>query len=1261
MKHFTRLPRILTIICLFLCVNSFGQGLAGIYRMTDHSTSGTGGISPEEPVSSSASVMAKNGMTAEPLNYRTFTKPFINKSAEAARENAGFENHPEAGMLFPGTPCDHCYEVIGKRTEITKTFQKEGVTADGGKDILVQTSTMPMHYRDAAGNWRTITTNLQPDNEHRGVYSATEQPAPVVVSAADRYSSIGKGNELIKFNNNLELIYVKPGGGEVSLGKADWSNHTAGDEGVYVTNAWPGIDIEMHTFRGAVKTSFNINHSLPAYADGKLLIRDHLQAGRLSVVSSEGTKSTFGSLEFRDNTGEAKYLVSAANVYEHANLKNTIKLLEYILGDNNTLDISLPGSYLNRPVSSYPVVIDPLVSLATTTAPAVNGCSYNATWAALSGCMYTNAAMTPAGCTLTDIQFSFAYTSTCDMEYVGFSFYLGTCRSPGTAAAGFSWSCGPPGGAAPGTCTSTGGAAYSIWGTPGAGTSGLGPCVPAPSCPSIPLNIKMYFYQNWLTTGACVTTWASASAPLIITVIGHTVEFVSATASPTTICAGATSTLTASGTYGVPPYTFSWTPGPVIGSPAVVSPGSTTTYNLTITDACGNTATGSTTITVNPTTPITGTLSLCSGNTTTLADATGGGTWSSGTPGVATISAGSGLVTAVSAGTTNITYTTAGGCQAFAVVTVTPLPVAITGTPFMCQGSTTTLNDVTTGGAWSSSNTAVATVTAAGIVTGVSGGTATITYGTTGCVATITVTVNPSPDISGTASTNPTTCNGTDGTITLSGLTAGDTYTVHYTAPSGAVTITIVADAAGNVVITALGGGTYSGISVTNSFGCVSNSVGPVVLVASGNPPAPVLTNSSPVCEGGTVNFTATDAAAGVTYSWSGPGGFTSALQNPVINPAGLSANGTYTATVTLLGCTSLPATTVVTINPVPVITIVNSSNPTTCLGTDGSIIINITGLPGGLAYGVIYTDNGTALGYSFTSTTAGNIVIPGLAAGTYDGINVTSPAGCTSNSVGPVILSDPGAPPPPTISANTPLCVDQTLILQGNDLAPGGTYKWTFANGGTSTLQNPSIPNTTVADIGNYTLSYNIANCISSTTTNITLYPPIVLTNMTPNTAINYGSSIQLNVDGALYYWWRPDDGTLNNPNINNPIAKPKDSTVYTVIGTSQWGCKDSLSVTITVNDVSPVIIPSAFTPNGDGLNDIFRVGNLKYQKLVEFSVYNRWGQLVYNNTWDPSQGWDGTFEGAKQDMGVYNYIIILADPAGNNIVYKGDVTLIR
>lgn len=1262
MRRFTLLSCVSVSISLLLCNTLWGQAIMGKYPAPSLAGTHTGTATTDRAIPTAQSVMAKNAMTAAPLNYKSFTSPYKTTTKEATTANAGYENHPEAGMLYPGTPCDNCYELIGKRTEMTKTFQKEGISEDGGKDIMVQTSTMPMHYRDEAGNWRTITTYLEPDNDHNGVYAAMAQPAPVVINATDKFSSLGKAGESIRFNNNPELIYVQPDGTETSLGNANWEHHTAGDDGVYVTNAWPGIDMEMHTGRGAIKTNFYINHPMPEYAGGKLLVRDHVQTDKgLSLVATEGTKHTQGTLEIRDEAGITKYGFSVVSVYEHADLKGTIKLLDYALGENNTLDIELPGSYMNKPASAYPIIIDPLVSLATTTTP-ITGATYNALWTAGVGCTYFNAAMTPPNCTVTDIQFAFAYTTTTvAMEYVGFSFYMSglTCRSPGPASGGLSWSCGPlAGGTLPGTCTAIGGATYSIF-------TDMSPCLPAPSCPSIPLNITMYFYQNWLTTPPCATTYVTGSAPLVITVIGHTIEFTATgtpTGAPTTICAGESVTLNGAVHYGVPPYIYTWTPGPVTGVPATVTPSVTTTYTLTVLDACNvNSVTGTVTITVNPTSPILGTLSMCIGNTTTLTDATAGGTWSSSTVSVATVGLASGVVTGVATGTSTITYTTPAGCKAYAVVTVTPLPVAITGTTFMCQGATTTLNDATPGCPWSSSNTAIATVSAGGVVTGVTAGTATITYGSPGCIATITVTVNPTPVISSTAFTDPTQCNGSDGTITLSGLTAGATYTVHYTGPGGAITLSSTADATGNILITGLPAGTYNGFTVTNSFGCTSAPAGPVVLTNPPPPPVPTVTNNSPVCDGGTVTFNATDPATGITYSWTGPGGFTSTLQGPVINPAGLPANGTYTVTVTTaLGCKA-QGTTIVTVNPVPVLTIVSNTNPTQCLGSDGTITIDVINITGSLLYNVIYTYNTVAYGYPLTSDGAGNIVIPGLTAGNYNGIYVVTPAGCISNTVGPVELMDPPPPPVPIVTTNEPLCMGRTLYITATDSAQGGFYTWTFPNGATETIQDIIIPVTTYADTGIYTVTYNIANCISVLSQDIPLYPQITLTNLTANTAITYGSSIQLNADGALYYWWFPDNGTLNNPNINNPVATPKDSTVYTVIGTSQWGCKDTAEITIAVINTLPVVIPSGFTPNGDGLNDIFRLGNLTYQKLVDFSVYNRWGQLVYHNTYDPKSGWDGTFNGVPQDMGVYNYSIILSNPDGTNTIYKGDVTLVR
>lgn len=167
------------------------------------------------------------------------------------------------------------------------------------------------------------------------------------------------------------------------------------------------------------------------------------------------------------------------------------------------------------------------------------------------------------------------------------------------------------------------------------------------------------------------------------------------------------------------------------------------------TTACTSTMSGSTVISINPLPdPISGVAVVCVGSTTTLADATPGGTWSSGATTTATVGSASGVVTGISAGTVNITYTvTTTGCYTIRVVTVNPLPPAITGIMYVCESSLTTLTDATGGGTWSSSDPIVASIgSATGIVTGgiVGGtsGTAIITYTlSTGCRTTATVTV----------------------------------------------------------------------------------------------------------------------------------------------------------------------------------------------------------------------------------------------------------------------------------------------------------------------------------------------------------------------------------------------------------------------------------------------------------------------------------------------------------------------------------------
>jgi gliding motility-associated-like protein len=230
-------------------------------------------------------------------------------------------------------------------------------------------------------------------------------------------------------------------------------------------------------------------------------------------------------------------------------------------------------------------------------------------------------------------------------------------------------------------------------------------------------------------------------------------------------------------------------------------------------------------------------------------------------------------------------------------------------------------------------------------------------------------------------------------------------------------------------------------------------------------------------------------------------------------------------------------------------------------------------------------------------------------------------------------------------------------------------SYKWYFGDGGMipDTNKNPihfylpaHVPTNYIVKLYGYNAICFDDSTIKTLTLTANPAPPPVITAITPDQTIDFGQSVQLEAHGAFIYTWKPDDGSLNNNNVNNPIATPTVTTTYIVLGYDKTGCMDSAKVTITVNTHDSDFVPTGFTPNGDGQNDVFKLNHLQFGKLVEFSIYNRWGQLVFHTN-DISKGWDGNFDGAPQDMGVYNYLIITAHTDGANKVHKGTVTLIR
>ncbi|MFN5652960.1 MAG: beta strand repeat-containing protein, partial [Flavobacteriia bacterium] len=350
---------------------------------------------------------------------------------------------------------------------------------------------------------------------------------------------------------------------------------------------------------------------------------------------------------------------------------------------------------------------------------------------------------------------------------------------------------------------------------------------------------------------------------------------------------------------------------PATGALSATTAGTTIiTYTVTNSNGCTNSVTMIFTVNALPTATVTagGSTTICAGSTVSLSANAGTGytyQWSNGSADQ--------TITVSTSGSYTVTVTDLNGCSttsAATSVTVTPLPTvaSITGNTGVCVGSTTTLASATTGGTWSSSNTAVATISAGGVVSGVSAGTTTITYTVTvgGCTntATTTVTVNSLPTATIAAASTTTFCTG--GNVTLMGPSApaGMTYTyvwnLNGTAISGATSNTYIANASGNYTVT-----------VTNNNGCSATSAATVVTV-NALPTVAAITGTTSVCVGSST--TLANVTTGGT--WSSSNTATATVNASTGAVTGVNA-GTVTITYTVTnanGCTNT-STATVTVN----------------------------------------------------------------------------------------------------------------------------------------------------------------------------------------------------------------------------------------------------------------------------------------------------------------------------------------------------------
>jgi gliding motility-associated-like protein len=151
--------------------------------------------------------------------------------------------------------------------------------------------------------------------------------------------------------------------------------------------------------------------------------------------------------------------------------------------------------------------------------------------------------------------------------------------------------------------------------------------------------------------------------------------------------------------------------------------------------------------------------------------------------------------------------------------------------------------------------------------------------------------------------------------------------------------------------------------------------------------------------------------------------------------------------------------------------------------------------------------------------------------------------------------------------------------------------------------------------------------------------------------------------LNGLTYvsnYFWNPSTWMDDPLQLSSRVFPPK-TQWYELFAYDEYGCLNKDSVLVTVEPYTILDLPTAFSPNGDGLNDVFRIVRwLNIDKLTEFAVYNRWGQKVFSTN-NIEQGWDGRLNGREQDMGVFVWMIEALTKDAETILKKGNVTLVR